>query len=124
MLAHGWILAERFMDPDAVRAVATDPPAAGLDPLDAAVMDLAEKVADDATAVTQADIYRLRELGLPDADILRVVLAAAARCFFGKTLDALGALPDRKYEARRPNPGAPAGRRPVSATARAPSRPA
>jgi alkylhydroperoxidase family enzyme len=54
-----------------------------------AVVDLAEKVADDATAVTEADVERLRDLGLSDADIFDVVAAAAARCFFSKTLDAL-----------------------------------
>ena len=29
-----------------------------------------------------------------------VVLAAAARCFMSKTVDALGAQPDREYEDR------------------------
>jgi uncharacterized peroxidase-related enzyme len=104
MLAHGSVLADRFMDADAVRAIAADPADAGtgLDALDRAVMELAEKVADDATAVTQEDVDRLRELGLPDAEILGVVLAAAARCFFSKTLDGVGALPDRKYDALDP----------------------
>jgi uncharacterized peroxidase-related enzyme len=102
MLAHGAIVADRFLTPDAVRALAADPASADLDPLDVAVMDLAAKVADDATAVTQHDVDRLRELGLPDAEILGVVLAAAARCFFSKTLDGLGALPDHKYEAMKP----------------------
>jgi uncharacterized peroxidase-related enzyme len=102
MLAHGSILAKRFMAPEDVRAVATDPDNAGLDALDLAVMDLAEKVADDATAVTQEDIDGLRALGLPDAEILGVVLAAAARCFFSKTLDGLGALPDHTYDAMEP----------------------
>ena len=60
-----------------------------------AVMDLAEKVADDATSVTEADVQRLRGLGLCDAEIFDVVLAAAARCFYSKTLDALGVLPIR-----------------------------
>ena len=50
-------------------------------------MDFAEKVAQDATTVTQADIERLRSLGLSDPEILDVVLAAAARCFFSKALD-------------------------------------
>jgi uncharacterized peroxidase-related enzyme len=102
MLAHGSVLADRFMDPDAVRAVAADPATAGLDPVDSAVMELAEKVAADATAVTQEDIDRLRDLGLPDAEILGVVLAAAARCFFSKTLDGLGVLPDHAYDAMEP----------------------
>jgi uncharacterized peroxidase-related enzyme len=104
MLAHGSVLAERFMDADAVRAVAADPadPAAGLDAVDQAVMELADKVAADATAVTQEDIDRLRELGLPDAEILGVVLAAAARCFFSKALDGLGVQPDHAYAAMEP----------------------
>jgi uncharacterized peroxidase-related enzyme len=97
MLAHGSVLAERFLAADAVRAVVADHRSAGLDAADVAIMDLAEKVADDATSVTQTDIDRLREHGLSDRDITDVVLAAAARCFFSKALDALGALPDPKY---------------------------
>jgi len=97
MLAHGSLLADRFLGGEAVRAVAADPAAAGLDAVDVAVMALAEKVAADATAVTEEDIDGLRALGLPDAEILGVVLAAAARCFFSKTLDALGVQPDLEY---------------------------
>ena len=37
---------------------------------------------------------RLQGLGLSKLEILDVVLAAAARCFFSKTLDALGVEPD------------------------------
>ena len=67
-----------------------------------AVMDLAAKVARDATSVTQADVDRLRDLGLSDADVLDVVLAATARCFFSKTLDALDAPADARYNALQP----------------------
>ncbi len=102
MLAHGEVLT-RMLDAGEVRAVVADHRAAGLDPADVAVMDLAEKVADDATAVTQADIDRLRELGLADAEILDVVLAAAARCFFSKVLDGLGAEPDHRFGALEPS---------------------
>jgi alkylhydroperoxidase family enzyme len=70
---------------------------ADLDGTDAAVIELADKVADDAAAVIEADIDRLRSLGLSDADILDVVLAAAARSFFSKVLDALDIAPDAKY---------------------------
>jgi uncharacterized peroxidase-related enzyme len=101
-LAHGSILAREFMDDDTLRAVVTDHRAAGLDALDVAVMDLAEKVADDATAVTQSDIAGLRSLGMSDTEILGVVLAAAARCFFSKVLDAVGAQADHKYAALDP----------------------
>ena len=96
-LAHGKLLADRFMEPDLVRAIAADHRRAGLDEVDVAVMDLADRVADDATSVTRADVDRLRDLGLSDADVLDVVLAATARCFFSKTLDAVGAEPDSAY---------------------------
>jgi hypothetical protein len=42
-------------------------------------------------------VDKLRALGLTDAEIVDVVLAAAARCFFSKTLDALGVVPDASY---------------------------
>ena len=85
-----------------MRAVVEDHRAAGLDPVDVAVMDLAEKVAQDATTVTEADIDRLRSLGLSDPEILDVVLAAAARCFFSKALDGLGARPDARFAQLEP----------------------
>jgi len=98
MLAHGSVLIDKgFLDPDALQAVVSDHRSAGLDEVDVAVMDLAGKVAEDATSVEQADIDRLRSLGCSDQDIVDVVLAAAARCFFSTVLDALGAEPDAKY---------------------------
>ena len=94
-LAHGSVLAERFGEP--VVQIAADRSSAGLSEADVAVMDLAERVADDASSISEADLQRLRDLGLAQEDIMDVVLAAAARCFFSKTLDALGVLPDASY---------------------------
>ena len=102
-LAHGSVLMARFLKPEAVRALVDDFRKADLEAADLAVMELADKVAHDATSVTQADIDRLRDLGLTDREILDVVLAAAARCFFSKTLDALGVEPDAKYSELEPN---------------------
>ena len=91
-LAHGKVLADQFLGEEAVAALPT-----GLDEADRAVVELAEHVVDDATSITEADIDRLRTLGLSDGEIVDVVLAAAARCFFSKTLDALGAEPDSAF---------------------------
>jgi alkylhydroperoxidase family enzyme len=91
-LAHGKVLAEQFYDYETVPRLPE-----GLDDADRAVMALAGKVVDDATSITQADVDELRGHGLTDAEIVDVVLAAAARCFFSKTLDALGAQPDAAY---------------------------
>jgi alkylhydroperoxidase family enzyme len=99
-LAHGKVLVDTFAEP--VREIALDRHSAGLDEVDLAVMDLAERVVDDATTIDEADLQRLRGLGLSDTDIMDVVLAAAVRCFFSKTLDALGVLPDATYQELEP----------------------
>ena len=99
-LAHGLVLQERFGEP--VAEIALDHRAAGLDEVDIAVMDLAERVVDDATAIDEADLQSLRDLGLTETEIMDVVLAAAARCFFSKTLDALGVQPDASYRDVEP----------------------
>jgi uncharacterized peroxidase-related enzyme len=97
-LAHGSIMLDKgFADGDTLQALIADPQRAGLDEVDNAVMDLAAQVAEDPGSVTEADVGRLRSLGLTDPEILDVVLAASARCFFSTTLDALGAEPDAKY---------------------------
>ncbi len=101
-LAHGSVLLDKFLDADSVKAVVADHRTAGLSAADVAVMDLAEKVADDASSVRLEDIERLRSEGLSDEEIVDVVLAAAARCFFSKTLDALGVEPDAKYAELEP----------------------
>jgi len=98
-LAHGKVLAEQHLDPATVRAIAIDPHDAGLDEVDVAVMDFAAKVAGDASAVTQADVDRLRALGLSDKDVFDVVLAVAARAFLTKAVDAIGVLPDASFRA-------------------------
>jgi alkylhydroperoxidase family enzyme len=100
-LAHGTILQETFGEP--VLEIALDHRTAGLDEVDIAVMELAERVVDDATSIGDADLRRVRELGLSETEIMDVVLAAAARCFFSKTLDALGVLPDASYRELDPD---------------------
>jgi uncharacterized peroxidase-related enzyme len=92
--AHGAVLESTFCDRPQLESIARDFRHAGLAPLEVAVMAFAEKIALHAYAVTDSDVDQLRILGLGDAEILDVALAAAARSFFGKTLDALGCEPD------------------------------
>ena len=99
-LAHGKVLLEQFGEP--AREIALDHRAAGLDEVDVAVMDLAERVVDDACSIGEEELRLLRELGLSETEIMDVVLAAAARCFFSKTLDALGVRPDATFAALDP----------------------
>jgi uncharacterized peroxidase-related enzyme len=94
-LAHGKVLVEKFGEP--VREIARDHRNAGLSDVDVAVMDFADRVADDAASIGESELDRLRALGLSDAEIMDVVLAAGARCFFSKTLDALCVRPDSSF---------------------------
>jgi uncharacterized peroxidase-related enzyme len=96
-LAHGSVLLDNFVDAETLESIMADHHHAGLDEVDIAVMDLADKVVADASSVTQEDIDRLRALGLSDSDVFDVIAAAAARCFFSKLLDGIGAQPDAKY---------------------------
>src|SRR4051794_4636868 len=52
-LAHGLVLRDTFDEP--VLDIVRDHRTAGLDEIDVAVMDLAERVVDDATAIEDAD---------------------------------------------------------------------
>jgi len=99
-LAHGTVLVEQFGEP--VREIALDHRSAGLDAVDVAVMDLAERVVDDAASIGDAELQPLRDLGLSETEIMDVVLAAAARCFFSKTLDGIGVRPDASYRDLEP----------------------
>jgi uncharacterized peroxidase-related enzyme len=92
--AHSMFLRDECGDDDAMRAIAADPSGATLGEQDRAVYEFAAAVAADASSITQADIDRLRSVGLSDADIADVVFAAAARSFFTRVLDGLGAQLD------------------------------
>jgi alkylhydroperoxidase family enzyme len=95
-LVHGNILATGYYPAEQVVSIAGDgdETAAALDAADAALVRFARKVAEEAEQITPEDVGELRRLGLSDADIFNVILAAAARCFFSKVLDATGTLPD------------------------------
>jgi uncharacterized peroxidase-related enzyme len=99
MAAHGKVLLDGLVSERELSALVADHRRAGLPEVDVAVMDLAEKVTDDATSVTQADVDRLRALGLADEEIFDVVAAASVRCFFSKSLDALDVRADAEYRA-------------------------
>ena len=93
-LVHGNILATSYYPAEKVASMAADEVGDGLDAADVAVVRFARKVAQEAEKITQEDVDELRDVGLSDADVFNVILAAAARCFFSKVLDATGTLPD------------------------------
>ena len=99
MLAHGSILRQKFYSSEQLNSIARDYHTADLTPAEIAMMAFAEQVVRDATAVTQNDIDELRAHGFSDAEIFDITTTVTARCFFSKTLDALGAEPDEVYLA-------------------------
>jgi uncharacterized peroxidase-related enzyme len=98
-VAHTSFLRDVCGDAETVQALALTPDGSSLSDQDAAVYDFATKVALDASAVEQSDIDALRGAGLTDDDISNVVYAVAARAFFTKVLDALGARLDPETAA-------------------------
>ena len=92
--AHSKFLRDVCGDEATMRSIAGEPSGAGLNPQDRAVYEFAAQVATDAASIEQSDIDRLRAVGLSDADIADVTFAAAARSFFTRVLDALGAQLD------------------------------
>jgi uncharacterized peroxidase-related enzyme len=96
-LAHGKVLADKVFDAPTVTKIMNDAAGSPLEPRERVMMAFAEKVALSADRVTRADIDELRSHGYQDEEIFDVAATAAARCFFSKLLDALGAQPDARF---------------------------
>jgi len=96
VLAHGEVLAAQLGAAEVLALVGRQPEEVVGETV-AAVDALARKVASSPADVAADDLERLRRLGLSDSEVLDVVLAAAARCFFSSVLEATGAEPDAAY---------------------------
>jgi uncharacterized peroxidase-related enzyme len=95
MLAHGAVLRKNFFSSGELAAIARDFRSAGLPAEEVVLMEFAQKVTLEPNQISQRDVDLLREKGLSDEEILDVVLTVTARNFMSKTLDALGAEPDK-----------------------------
>jgi uncharacterized peroxidase-related enzyme len=94
-LAWGVRLAKLTDEATAARMLANES-AADLSEREAALGEWARRVVRDPNATTQADIDRLRELGLEDREIFEATAFIAFRLAFSTINDALGALPDKQ----------------------------
>ena len=95
-LAHGKALTE-FFSPDEIRSMISEVPSGPLSAAELAMMNLARKVARDASSVTAADVNALKEHGISDPEIFDIVAAAAGRAFFSKLVEGLGADADSVF---------------------------
>ena len=99
-VAHGAILAGRFLAEDDVARLAVGDMPDALDDQERAIVAFAAKAARAAADITVDDVEVLRRHGLDDAEIFDVGLATAARCFFSTVLDATGTLADAEFADR------------------------
>ncbi len=97
MLAHGSVLLQGHYDARQLQAIVDKPEESELSDADKAIMRFAGKVVRDAASIGADDLEDLREQELSEEEIFDIVSAAAVRCFFSKTLDALGVQPDSAY---------------------------
>jgi uncharacterized peroxidase-related enzyme len=93
LLAHGRKTL-KLMDEDQLERVARDYHDADLSEAEVAMMEFAERVVTDSVEMTDADSLRLRELGFSDREIVDITLAASARGYFSRALQALAVEPD------------------------------
>jgi alkylhydroperoxidase family enzyme len=102
MLAHGALLRKNFFSAAELIAIVADFRNASLPAEEVALMSFAQKVILQAQQMSDADMNELRGFGFSDVEILNVILASAARGFFSKTLDSVGAVPDEVYKELEP----------------------
>jgi len=91
------VLRKNLFSAEQVEAIVKDFRNAGLEPPEVAMLAYVEKVIHDAHGIKPEDTDELRAFGFSDPEILDITLTAAARSFFGRVLDALGAEPDEVY---------------------------
>jgi hypothetical protein len=95
-LAHGNALTAFFSNEE-ICAIANQQPVESVTEAEHEMMRFSRKVARDASTITEADVQRLKDHGLHDADVFDVAATAAGRAFFTKVLDAVGSLPDAGF---------------------------
>jgi hypothetical protein len=89
---------------DQLAAIARDYTDAGLTAAEVEMMRFAERVAVGASAMTDADALRLRDVGFSDREIVDITITASARLYLGSALQALTAdvdVPERLSEQLR-----------------------
>ncbi|MDN4595692.1 carboxymuconolactone decarboxylase family protein [Leifsonia virtsii] len=89
-LAHG-LKTLSLIDEDELERIARDYRNADLSEAEVAMMDYAQKVSRASHDMTDADTELLRDLGFTDREIVDITLAAAARNYYSRAIQALGA---------------------------------
>lgn len=102
-LAHGQKTLKYIEEEKLVR-IAENYHDAGLDQAEVAMMDFAVKLSTDSVNMNDADSQTLRDAGFTDREIVDIALAAAARNYLSRILQALAVdvdVPPQLSEAMR-----------------------
>ncbi len=102
-MAHGGFLRQHSDDPELASHLMHDYTKAELDPQTRGMLDFASKLTRDPASMGEADVVRLRGLGLSDEQIHSVVLIACTFNFMTRLADGLGVElpPGRQAAAER-----------------------
>ena len=93
LLAHG-NKTLNYVEEGELTRIARDYRSAGISEAEVAMMAFAEKVSTESSSMTDADSQSLRDVGFSDRDIVDIALAAAARNYFSRAIQALGVAVD------------------------------
>ena len=93
LLAHG-NKTLKYVEEGELTRIARDYRTAGISEAEVAMMAFAEKVSTDSSSMTDADSQTLRDAGYSDREIVDIALAAAARNYFSRAIQALAVAVD------------------------------
>jgi uncharacterized peroxidase-related enzyme len=100
IVAHGYALAEALNDRVLADYIATNWRHAGLDERRSAICEYAEKLTARPHEATEADLHRLRLVGLSDDEVWDVAEIASMYNFTNRMALALGQQPNDEYHGR------------------------
>ncbi len=92
-MAHGGFLRDHSGDPELASHAMHDYTRAEFDPQTRGMLDFAAKLTRTPSDMAQADVQRLRDLGLSDEQILSTVLITCTFNFMTRLADSLGVEP-------------------------------
>lgn len=90
-LAHG-AKSLKLFTPEQLLLIAIDYHRAGLPEAEVLMMDFAYRIGTDPTGITDTDTLALRNAGFSDREIVDITLAAAARNYYSRAIQALGVV--------------------------------
>jgi uncharacterized peroxidase-related enzyme len=97
LVAHGAALREALGDPILADRITLDYKRAGLNDKHMAILDFAVRITKTPLECLEADLQKLRNIGLTEYEVWDVIEIAAMYNFTNRMSQATGMLPNREY---------------------------